>query len=147
MPFNPSSIVKTAPHFGHFTCWSVLAYPAQPKENAARTNNAAIVLIHFFTPLHLLSFGTCLPQLHNTIEETSLFHKATTGDLRNFPLFIIKANKSRFFSQGKNLGDFMFLSCRMMPRVKFPAKKIAHFSISCYKKINQLNSGKQETGK
>jgi hypothetical protein len=124
MPFNPSSIVKTAPHFGHFTCWSVLTIPAQPKENAARTNNAATMLIHFFTPLHLLSFGRCLPQLHKTIEETFLLHKATTGDLRNSPLFIIKANKSRFFSQGKNLGDFYVPFCRMMPRVKFPAKRL-----------------------
>jgi hypothetical protein len=73
MPFNPSSIVKTAPHFGHFTCWSVLTIPAQPNENAARTNNAATILIHFFTPLHLLSFGKWLPQLHKTIEETSSF--------------------------------------------------------------------------
>jgi hypothetical protein len=83
----------------------VLTIPAQPRENAARTNNAATILIHFFTPLHLLSFGRSLPQLHNTIEETSLLHKATTGDLKGPPLFMIKANKSRFFSQGKNLGD------------------------------------------
>jgi hypothetical protein len=124
MPFNPSSIVKTAPHFGHFTCWSVLTIPAQPKENAARTNNAATMLIHFFTPLHLLSFDKWLPQLHKTIEETFFLHKATTGDLKNSPLFLIKANKSRFFSQGKNLGEFMFLFCRRMPRVKFPAKRL-----------------------
>ena len=124
MPFNPSSIVKTAPHFGHFTCVSLLTYPSQPKENAARTNNATTMLIHFFTPLHLLSFGRCLPQLHNKIEETSPRHKTTTGDLRNSPLFIIKANKSRFFSQGKNLVDFMFLFRRIMPRVKFPLKRL-----------------------
>jgi len=116
MPFNPSSIVKTAPHFGHFTCVSLDTYPSQPKENAARTNNAATTLIHFFTPLHLLSFGRYLPQLHNTIEETSLLHKATIGDFTSSPLFIIKANKSRFFSQGKNLSDFTFLFCGMMPR-------------------------------
>ena len=124
MPFNPSSIVKTAPHFGHFTCWSVLTIPAQPKENAARTNNAKTMLIHFFTPLHLLSFGRCLPQLPNTIEETSLLRNATTGDLKSSPFFIIKANKSRFFSQGKNLGDFMFFFCRRMPRAKFPVKRL-----------------------
>jgi hypothetical protein len=126
MPFNPSSIVKTAPHFGHFTCWSELTYPAQPKENAARTNNAATILIHFFTPLHLLSFGEWLPQLHNTIEETSLLHEASTEDLKKSPLSIIKANKTRFFSQGKNLGEkfrrFMFLFCKKIPRVKFMAK-------------------------
>jgi len=56
MAFNPSSIVKTAPHFGHFTLVSLLTIPAQPKENAARTANAKTMLISFFTPLHLLSF-------------------------------------------------------------------------------------------
>jgi hypothetical protein len=38
----------------------VLTIPAQPKENAARTNNAETMLIHFFTPLHLLSSGRFL---------------------------------------------------------------------------------------
>jgi hypothetical protein len=62
MVLNPSSMVKTAPHFGHFTLDSLPAYPAQPKENAANTTNAKTMLIHFFTPLHLLSFGRCLSQ-------------------------------------------------------------------------------------
>jgi len=62
MAFNPSSMVKTAPHFGHFTLVSLLTIPGQPKENAARTINAKTMLIHFFTPLHLLSFGKFLPQ-------------------------------------------------------------------------------------
>jgi hypothetical protein len=60
MDFSPSSMVKTAPHFGHFTFVLFSAYPAQPKENAAKTTNAKTMLIHFFTPLHLLSFGRCL---------------------------------------------------------------------------------------
>jgi hypothetical protein len=64
-PLALSSIVKTAPHFGHLTWWSVLTIPAQPKENAARTNNAKTRLIHFFTPLCLLSisilFGNYTP--------------------------------------------------------------------------------------
>jgi hypothetical protein len=66
-PGGPSarSIVKVAPHFGHFNGCSVLTIPAQPKENAARTNNAKTMLIHFFTPLHLLSSGGFL-KYHST---------------------------------------------------------------------------------
>jgi hypothetical protein len=60
---NPSSIVKTAPHFGHFTLASLLTYPAQPKENTAMSARAKTMLIHFFTPLHLLSFGRYLSEL------------------------------------------------------------------------------------
>jgi hypothetical protein len=105
MPCNPSSTVKTAPHFGHFIWVSLLTIPAQPKENAARTNNAKTKLINFFTPLHLLSSGRCLSQIHNTIEETSLLHTATSGDLKDSPLIINKTNKIPFFSQGKNLSD------------------------------------------
>ena len=52
-PLAFSSTVKTAPHFGHFTCWGGVTILAQPKKNAARTNNAKIRLIHFFPPLHL----------------------------------------------------------------------------------------------
>jgi hypothetical protein len=53
LPF--SSTVKTAPHFGHFTCWGGVTILAQPKKNAARTNNTTTRLMHFFTPLHLFS--------------------------------------------------------------------------------------------
>jgi len=53
--FIPSSTEKTAPHFGHFT-WVSLGTLAQPKENAAKTANAKTMLIHFFIPIHLLSF-------------------------------------------------------------------------------------------
>jgi len=60
MDLNPSSMLKTAPHFGHFTLVSLPTYPAQPKENAANITNAKTMLIHFFTPLHLLSFGRYL---------------------------------------------------------------------------------------
>jgi hypothetical protein len=56
MAFSPSSIVKTAPHFGHFTFVSLLAIPWHPKENAAKKANANTKLVTFFTPLHLLSF-------------------------------------------------------------------------------------------
>jgi hypothetical protein len=53
MAFNPSSIVNTAPHFGHFTFVS-FGTPAQPKVNA-KTATARTMLTSFFTPLHLLS--------------------------------------------------------------------------------------------
>ncbi len=56
MVFNPSSIVKTAPHFGHFTFVSLLAIPWHPKENTAKKANANTKLVTFFIPLHLLSF-------------------------------------------------------------------------------------------
>jgi hypothetical protein len=52
----PSSMVKTAPHFGHFTLLSLLTFPAQPKEKAAKNVTAITKLSNFFTPLHLLSF-------------------------------------------------------------------------------------------
>jgi len=55
MAFNPSSIVNTAPHFGHFTFVS-FGTPPQPKVNA-KTATARIRLTNFFTPLHLLSFN------------------------------------------------------------------------------------------
>lgn len=51
-------MVKTAPHFGHFTLASLLT--PQPKENAARTANAKTMLTNFFTPLYLLSFTDTL---------------------------------------------------------------------------------------
>ncbi len=54
MFFNPSSTVKTAPHFGHFTLVS-FETPAHPKENVAKTAIARIVLISFLIPIHLLS--------------------------------------------------------------------------------------------
>jgi hypothetical protein len=57
MAFNPSSIVNTAPHFGHFTLVSFAAYCPQPKENTAKTAKANAMLTSFFTPLHLLSFN------------------------------------------------------------------------------------------
>ena len=57
MAFNPSSIVNTAPHFGHFTLVSFAAYDPQPKENTAKTAKANTMLTSFFTPLHLLSFN------------------------------------------------------------------------------------------
>jgi hypothetical protein len=52
----PSSMVKTAPHFGHFTLVSLLAIPVQPTEKAAKNATARTKLTNFFTPLHLLSF-------------------------------------------------------------------------------------------
>jgi hypothetical protein len=104
----------------------LLTIPEQPKENAARTNNAKTKLINFFTPLHLLSFGRCLPQIHNTIEETSLLHTATSGDLKDSLLIINKTNKIPFFSQGKNLGNKKLVpfSCRRIPTAKPPAKRL-----------------------
>jgi len=57
MAFNPSSTVKSAPHFGHFNLVSLLTIPAQPKENAVNTANARANLTIFFTSLYPLSFG------------------------------------------------------------------------------------------
>jgi len=52
----PSSMVNTAPHFGHFTLASLAAYAPHPNENTAKTAKANTMLASFFTPLHLLSF-------------------------------------------------------------------------------------------
>jgi len=48
----PSSIVNTAPHFGHFTLASLAAYCPHPNENTAKTAKANTMLTSFFTPLH-----------------------------------------------------------------------------------------------
>jgi hypothetical protein len=69
-------MVNTAPHFGHFTFVSLLTIPAQPKVNAAKTANTKTILISFFTPLHLLSFGRCLSEFQKANEEISLRQKA-----------------------------------------------------------------------
>jgi hypothetical protein len=52
----PSSMLKTAPHFGHFTLVSLLTIPVQPTEKVAKNATARTKLTNFFTPLHLLSF-------------------------------------------------------------------------------------------
>ena len=54
MPFTPSSIEKTAPHFGHFTFVSFV-YVAHPTEKTAKIANAKKMLTHFLITLHLLS--------------------------------------------------------------------------------------------
>jgi hypothetical protein len=54
MPFNPSSIVNTAPHFGHLRLDSVAAYCPQPKENIATNNRVENTLTRFFMPSRLL---------------------------------------------------------------------------------------------
>jgi hypothetical protein len=52
----PSSMVKTAPHFGHFTLLSLPTVPVQPTEKVAKNATARTKLTNFFTPPHLLSF-------------------------------------------------------------------------------------------
>jgi hypothetical protein len=54
MPFNPSSMVNTAPHFGHFMLESLVAYCPHPKENIATTDRAKNTIIRFFILSHLL---------------------------------------------------------------------------------------------
>ena len=54
MPFTPSSIEKTAPHFGHLTFVSFV-YVAHPTEKTANIANAKKMLTHFLITLHLLS--------------------------------------------------------------------------------------------
>ena len=54
MPFTPSSIEKTAPHFGHFTFVSFV-YVAHPTEKTAKIANAKKMLTHFLITIHLLS--------------------------------------------------------------------------------------------
>jgi len=90
MAFNPSSIVKTAPHFGHFTFASLPTMPAQPKENTAKTANAKTMLTSFFTPLHLLSFGRYL-QKYNNASPSILGQLLETGKkLKPIPISISK---------------------------------------------------------
>ena len=54
MPLTPSSIEKTAPHFGHLTFVSFV-YAAHPTEKTANIANAKKMLTHFLITLHLLS--------------------------------------------------------------------------------------------
>jgi hypothetical protein len=75
MFFRPSSIVKTAPHFGHFTFVSLLTIP-QPKVNTAKTANVKNMLTSFFTPLHLLSFDIFLSELQWSPGKKSFPQKA-----------------------------------------------------------------------
>lgn len=49
----PSSTVKTAPHFGHFTLVSLLT-PAHPNVSVEKTTTAMIVLISLLIPRHRL---------------------------------------------------------------------------------------------
>jgi hypothetical protein len=94
MVFNPSSMVNTAPHFGHFTFVSLLTIPAQPKENAAKTANAKTMLNSFFTPLHLLSLDRYLSILQICNEELTvlrrLWKKMTKDRLRGPLLYYYK---------------------------------------------------------
>jgi len=83
--FIPSSMVKTAPHFGHFTLASLPTYPAQPKEKAAKTTNAKTMLIHFFTPLHLLSFGRYLSINHGNEKRPLRQKKDTSRRAEKYP--------------------------------------------------------------
>jgi hypothetical protein len=54
MPLTPSSIEKTAPHFGHLTFVSFV-YVAHPTEKTAKSANAKKMLTHFLITIHLLS--------------------------------------------------------------------------------------------
>ena len=94
MLFNPSSIVKTAPHLGHFTFVSLLTIPAQPKENAAKTVNTKTMLISFFTPLHLLSFGRYLQKKGG--EKAKLRAPSIAGGKTEAPEKLTKGSPPRF---------------------------------------------------